>query len=457
MILETDYKMKRRYFGTDGVRGRVGDAPITPDFVMKLGYAAGKVLTRTATSSGTPAVLIGKDTRISGYMLEAALQAGLSAAGVDVVLSGPMPTPAVAYLTRALRMAAGVVISASHNPYYDNGIKFFSASGNKLPDDMEFEIESLIDKPMDCASSEMLGKVRRLDDAQGRYIEFCKSTFPSSYDLRGLKIVVDCANGAAYHIAPCVFHELGADVVTIGTTPNGLNINEHCGATSVDALVAAVLENGADLGIALDGDADRLVMVDSVGRVYNGDQLLYLIVKDRLAYSDVKGVAGTLMTNMGLEIAFREKQIGFVRANVGDRYVLEALLEKGWLLGGEGSGHLICLDKHTTGDGIISALQVLAALRRHKTTLPAFISELKLFPQTLVNVRIRPGFNWKENAALQAEKQAVEQILGDNGRVLIRPSGTEPLLRIMVETENAEEAQTLAERIAAVFRTEAAA
>ena len=457
MILETDYKMKRRYFGTDGVRGRVGDAPITPDFVMKLGYAAGKVLTRTATSSGMPAVLIGKDTRISGYMLEAALQAGLSAAGVDVVLSGPMPTPAVAYLTRALRLAAGVVISASHNPYYDNGIKFFSASGNKLPDDMEFEIESLIDKPMDCASSEMLGKVRRLDDAQGRYIEFCKSTFPSSYDLRGLKIVVDCANGAAYHIAPCVFHELGADVVTIGTTPNGLNINEHCGATSVDALVAAVLENGADLGIALDGDADRLVMVDSVGRVYNGDQLLYLIVKDRLAYSDVKGVAGTLMTNMGLEIAFREKQIGFVRANVGDRYVLEALLEKGWLLGGEGSGHLICLDKHTTGDGIISALQVLAALRRHKTTLPAFISELKLFPQTLVNVRIRPGFNWKENAALQAEKQAVEQILGDNGRVLIRPSGTEPLLRIMVETENAEEAQTLAERIAAVCRTEAAA
>ncbi len=456
MILETDYKMKRRYFGTDGVRGRVGDAPITPDFVMKLGYAAGKVLTRTATSSGTPAVLIGKDTRISGYMLEAALQAGLSAAGVDVVLSGPMPTPAVAYLTRALRLAAGVVISASHNPYYDNGIKFFSASGNKLPDDMEFEIESLIDKPMDCASSEMLGKVRRLDDAQGRYIEFCKSTFPSSYDLRGLKIVVDCANGAAYHIAPCVFHELGADVVTIGTTPDGLNINEHCGATSVDALVAAVLENGADLGIALDGDADRLVMVDSVGRVYNGDQLLYLIVKDRLAYSDVKGVAGTLMTNMGLEIAFREKQIGFVRANVGDRYVLEALLEKGWLLGGEGSGHLICLDKHTTGDGIISALQVLAALRRHKTTLPAFISELKLFPQTLVNVRIRPGFNWKENAALQAEKQAVERILGDNGRVLIRPSGTEPLLRIMVETENAEEAQTLAERIAAVCRAEVA-
>ena len=456
MILETDYKMKRRYFGTDGVRGRVGEAPVTPDFVMKLGYAAGKVLTRTATASGTPAVLIGKDTRISGYMLEAALQAGLSAAGVDVVLSGPMPTPAVAYLTRALRLAAGVVISASHNPYYDNGIKFFSASGNKLPDDMELEIESLIDKPMNCASSEMLGKVRRLDDAQGRYIEFCKSTFPSSYDLRGLKIVVDCANGAAYHIAPCVFHELGADVVTIGASPNGLNINEYCGATSVDALVEAVLENGADLGIALDGDADRLVMVDSVGRVYNGDQLLYLIVKDRLAYSDVKGVVGTLMTNMGLEIAFREKQIGFVRANVGDRYVLEALLEKGWLLGGEGSGHLICLDKHTTGDGIISALQVLAALRRHKTTLPAFISELKLFPQTLVNVRIRPGFNWKENAALQAEKQAVDQILGNNGRVLIRPSGTEPRLRIMVETADPAEAQSLAERIAAVCRAEAA-
>ena len=442
--------MKRRYFGTDGVRGEVGKAPITPDFVMKLGYAAGKVLTRTTMSSGSPTVLIGKDTRISGYMLEASLQAGLSAAGVDVMLSGPMPTPAVAYLTRALRLSAGIVISASHNPYHDNGIKFFSASGNKLPDDMEFEIESLVDKPMD------LGKTRRLDDAQGRYIEFCKSTFPTNYDLRGLKMVVDCANGAAYNIAPCVFHELGADVISIGAQPNGLNINDHCGATSVESLVSAVLENKADLGIALDGDADRLVMVDANGQIYNGDQLLYLIAKDRLAYSDVKGVVGTLMTNMGLEVAFREKQVGFARANVGDRYVLETLLEKGWLLGGEGSGHLICLDKHTTGDGIISALQVLAALRRHNTTLPSFISELKLYPQTLVNVRITPGFNWKDNVALQSAKQEVEAELGDRGRVLIRASGTEPLIRIMVEAEDAAEARKMAERIASQCHAQAA-
>lgn len=448
--------MKRRYFGTDGVRGQVGKTPITPDFVMKLGYAAGKVLTRTRMASGSPTVLIGKDTRISGYMLEASLQAGLSAAGVDVMLSGPMPTPAVAYLTRALRLSAGIVISASHNPYQDNGIKFFSASGNKLPDDMEFEIESLLEKPMDCASSEFLGKARRLDDAQGRYIEFCKSTFPNDFDLRGLKIVVDCANGAAYNIAPCVFHELGADVVSIGVQPDGLNINENCGATSVDSLVSAVVENRADLGIALDGDADRLVMVDAEGQVYNGDQLLYLIAKDRLAYSDVKGVVGTLMTNMGLEVAFREKQVGFARANVGDRYVLETLLEKGWLLGGEGSGHLICLDKHTTGDGIISALQVLAALKRHKTTLPAFLSELTLFPQTLVNVRIDPDFNWKENTSMQMEKQKVEKELGNRGRVLIRASGTEPLIRVMVEAEDASQAKEMAERIASCCLAEAA-
>ena len=440
--------MKRQYFGTDGVRGQVGQAPITPDFVMRLGYAAGKVLTRTSQSSATPAVLIGKDTRISGYMLEASLQAGLSAAGVDVMLSGPMPTPAVAYLTRALRLSAGIVISASHNPYQDNGIKFFSATGNKLPDDMEYEIESMIDKPMECASPEFLGKARRLDDAQGRYIEFCKSTFLSDYDLRGMKIVVDCANGAAYNTAPCVFHELGADVVSIGVQPNGLNINDHCGATSINALVSAVLENRADLGIALDGDADRLIMVDAEGQVYNGDQLLYLIAKDRMAYSDLKGVVGTLMTNMAVEIALKEREIDFVRANVGDRYVLEALQEKGWLLGGEGSGHLICLDKHTTGDGIVSSLQVLAALRRHKTTLPAFLNELALFPQTLVNVRVKPGFNWKENDAMQQEKQKVEKELGEKGRVLIRPSGTEPLIRVMVETENEKDARDMAERIA---------
>ena len=441
--------MKRRYFGTDGVRGRVGQMPITPDFVMRLGYAAGKVLTRTNKAGTTPVVLIGKDTRISGYMLEAALQAGLSSAGVDVMLSGPVPTPAVAYLTRALRLSAGVVISASHNPYHDNGIKFFSASGNKLPDDLELEMESLIDKPMECAPSESLGKAGRLDDARGRYIEFCKSTFPTDYDLRGLKIVVDCANGAGYSVAPCVFHELGAEVVTIGTEPDGMNINLNCGATDLRALSKAVVENQADLGIALDGDADRLMMVDATGRVYNGDQLLYLIAKDRMSFSDVKGVAGTLMTNMAVEVAFKEREIGFGRAKVGDRYVLEMLKEKGWLLGGEGSGHIICLDKHTTGDGIISALQVLSALRRHKTTLPEFISELTLFPQTLVNVRVTSGFNWQENDEIRAEKERVEQELGDRGRVLIRASGTEPLIRFMVEAQDGKMAESFANRIAA--------
>lgn len=441
--------MKRRYFGTDGVRGRVGQLPITPDFVMRLGYAAGKVLTRINQAKDTPVALIGKDTRISGYMLEAALQAGLSSAGVDVMLSGPVPTPAVAYLTRALRLSVGIVISASHNPYHDNGIKFFSALGNKLPDDLELEIESLIDKPMECASSEKLGKAGRLDDARGRYIEFCKSTFPTDYDLRGMKIVVDCANGAGYSVAPCVFHELGAEVVTIGTEPDGMNINLNCGATSLDALSKAVVEHQADLGIALDGDADRLIMVDAAGKVYNGDQLLYLIAKDRMSYSDVKGVAGTLMTNMAVEVAFKERHIAFGRANVGDRYVLEMLKEKGWLLGGEGSGHIICLDKHTTGDGIISALQVLSALRRHKTTLPAFIEELKLFPQTLVNVRVTSGFNWKENQEILSEKEKVEAELGGRGRVLIRASGTEPLIRFMVEAEDAGMAESAAHRIAA--------
>lgn len=441
--------MKRRYFGTDGVRGKVGQLPITPDFVMRLGYAAGKVLTRTNQTSGTPVVLIGKDTRISGYMLEAALQAGLSSAGVDVMLSGPVPTPAVAYLTRALRLSAGIVISASHNPYHDNGIKFFSASGNKLPDDMEFEMESLIDKPMECAPSESLGKAGRLDDARGRYVEFCKSTFPTDYDLRGMKIVIDCANGAGYSVAPCVFHELGAEVVTIGTNPNGMNINLNCGATSMTTLSAAVIENKADLGVALDGDADRLMMVDATGKIYNGDQLLYLIAKDRLSYSDVKGVVGTLMTNMAVEVAFRDKHIGFGRANVGDRYVLEMMKEKGWLIGGEGSGHIICLDKHTTGDGIISALQVLSALCRHKTSLPEFIEELKLFPQTLVNVRVAPGFDWKENHEILSEKEKVEKALDGKGRVLIRASGTEPLIRFMVEAENAEIAEASAHCIAA--------
>lgn len=440
--------MTRKYFGTDGVRGRVGVAPITPDFVMKLGYAAGKVLAQAEAGSIKPVVLIGKDTRISGYMLEAALEAGFSAAGVDVMLAGPMPTPAIAYLTRALRLAAGVVISASHNPYADNGIKFFSASGNKLPDAVEAAIEAALELPMTCVSSEKLGKAKRLFDAQGRYIEFCKSTFPNELDLRGLKIVVDCAHGAAYHIAPDVFHELGAEVVAIGNEPDGVNINDGFGATAPQALSAAVTENGADLGIALDGDADRLLMVDVTGRTYNGDELLYVMVKDRMATMPVQGVVGTLMTNMALEVAFRNMGVEFARAKVGDRYVLEVLQQRGWLLGGEGSGHLLALDKHTTGDGIVSALQVLSALMRNGQTLAQATAELSLYPQCLVNVKVAPGFDWQKNNDVLAEKEVVESELGDNGRVLIRASGTEPLVRVMVEAKDADQAHVMARRIA---------
>ncbi len=440
--------MTRKYFGTDGVRGRVGMVPITPDLVMKLGYAAGKVLAQAEAGSSKPVVLIGKDTRISGYMLEAALEAGFAAAGVDVMLAGPMPTPAIAYLTRALRLSAGVVISASHNPYHDNGIKFFSASGNKLPDAVEAAIEAALDLPMECVSSEKLGKAKRLSDALGRYIEFCKSTFPNELDLRGLKIVVDCAHGAAYHIAPDVFHELGAEVVAIGNTPNGLNINDGVGATAPAALCAAVKEHGADLGIALDGDADRLLMVDATGRAYNGDELLYVMVKDRMATTPLQGVVGTLMTNMALEVAFKRMGIGFARAKVGDRYVLEVLQERGWLLGGEGSGHLLCLDKHTTGDGIVSALQVLSALKRSGQTLAEATADLTLFPQTLINVKVTSGFDWQKNGAVVAEKEVVEGELGEDGRVLIRASGTEPLVRVMVEAKNADDAARMARRIA---------
>jgi phosphoglucosamine mutase len=440
--------MTRKYFGTDGIRGRVGDAPITPDFVMKLGYAAGKVLARTESGSGRPTVLIGKDTRISGYMLEAALEAGFSAAGVDVTLAGPMPTPAIAYLTRALRMSVGVVISASHNHYQDNGIKFFSGQGNKLPDSVEAEIEAGLDAPMVCVSSEKLGKAKRLFDAQGRYIEFCKSTFPNELNLRGLKIVVDCAHGAAYHIAPDVFHELGAEVVAIGNKPNGLNINDGVGATAPEALSAAVKEHQADLGIALDGDADRLLMVDNTGRVYNGDELLYVMVKDRMATVPIQGAVGTLMTNMALEVAFKKMGVGFARAKVGDRYVLEILQERGWLIGGEGSGHLLFLDKHTTGDGIVSALQVLSALKRCGKTLAECTKDLTLYPQSLINVKVAPGFQWQKNTALLTEKEIVEAELGDSGRVLIRPSGTEPLIRVMVEATSAEIAESMARRIA---------
>jgi phosphoglucosamine mutase len=415
---------------------------------MKLGYAAGKVLAQDATSSSKPTVLIGKDTRISGYMLEAALEAGFASAGVDVMLAGPMPTPAIAYLTRTLRLSAGVVISASHNPYDDNGIKFFSASGNKLPDAVEAAIEEALEAPMQCVSSDTLGKAKRLFDAQGRYIEFCKSTFPTELDLRGLKIVVDCAHGAAYHIAPDVFHELGAEVVAIGNQPNGLNINDNVGATAPAALAAAVKEQRADLGIALDGDADRLVMVDTTGRIYNGDELLYVIVKHRMMAGPVQGVVGTLMTNMALEVALKEMGVGFVRAKVGDRYVLEVLQERGWQIGGEGSGHLLVLDKHTTGDGIVSALQILSALKRSGQTLAQATSDLVLFPQSLVNVKVAAGYDWQKNSAVLAEKESVEAELGGSGRVLIRASGTEPLVRVMVEARNGDVASEMARRIA---------
>ncbi|PRC93148.1 phosphoglucosamine mutase [Solimicrobium silvestre] len=442
--------MKRKYFGTDGIRGKVGAAPITPDFVMRLGYAAGKVLAQVShQESNRPTVLIGKDTRISGYMLEAALQAGFAAAGVDVVLAGPMPTPAIAYLTRALRLNAGVVISASHNPFDDNGIKFFSAQGTKLPDQVELEIEANLELEMHCVPSEKLGKARRLDDAPGRYIEFCKSSFPNELDLRGLKIVVDCAHGAAYHIAPHVLHELGAEVIAIGNQPNGININDQVGATDTAALSQAVQHHHADLGIALDGDADRLMMTDATGRVYNGDELLYLMATDRLAQGSLSGVVGTLMTNMALEVAFEELGVPFARAKVGDRYVLELMRERGWILGGEGSGHLLCLDQHSTGDGIISALQVLSALRRHNKTLPEFFTGISMFPQALVNVRVVAGTDWQKNAAMVADKALVEAELGKNGRVLIRASGTEPLIRVMVEARQDELAQQMAKRLAA--------
>ena len=446
--------MTRKYFGTDGVRGRVGQAPITPDFVMRLGYTAGNVLLRHAAmpAGERPAVLIGKDTRISGYMLESALEAGFSAAGVDVCLVGPIPTPAVAYLTRALRLQAGIVISASHNPYYDNGIKFFSAQGAKLPDAIEQEIEVGIDQPMSCVQSADLGRVRRIDDARGRYIEFCKSTFPNDLDLRGLKIVVDCAHGAAYHTAPEVLHELGADVVTIGTQPNGLNINDGFGATAPKALVNAVLAEKADLGIALDGDADRILMVDSEGAIYDGDQLLYAIVCSRAQVSEVKGVVGTLMSNLALEHAFNKLSIPFGRAGVGDRYVVEMLNQNGWLYGGENSGHILALDRHTTGDGTIAALQVLAALKASTGNLKALLGGLVLYPQKLINVQIRKGFAWKDSVAIAESLAAVEKRLRGRGRVLLRASGTEPLLRVMVEGDDADLVYKEANYLADVVR-----
>lgn len=447
--------MSRKYFGTDGVRGRVGEFPITPEFAMKLGYAAGKVLVAQddLPQGERPAVLIGKDTRVSGYLLEAALEAGFSAAGVDVCLVGPLPTPAVAYLTRALRLQAGIVISASHNPYDDNGIKFFSAAGTKLPDEVERAIEAEIDGAMGCVESARLGRARRIDDARGRYIEFCKSTFPNELNLRGLKLVVDCAHGAAYHVAPDVFHELGAEVHAIGAEPNGLNINAGVGATAPAALRQAVLERGADLGIALDGDGDRVVMVDAQGAIYDGDQLLHAIVAARVAQGQgVAGVVGTLMTNLALEHALAGLNIPFLRAAVGDRYVVEKLLENNWLLGGENSGHILCLDKHSTGDGIIAALQVLAAIRQQNQSPAALLGSLKLYPQVLINVPIVKGFAWKEHAGITAAQAAVEAALAGQGRVLLRASGTEPLLRVMVEGRDSELVRSQAEALAGAVR-----
>ncbi|MBA4112594.1 MAG: phosphoglucosamine mutase [Verminephrobacter sp.] len=442
--------MTRKYFGTDGIRGTVGQSPITPDFVLRLAHAVGRVLRQTEER---PLVLIGKDTRISGYMLESALESGFNSAGVDVLLLGPLPTPGVAYLTRAQRASLGVVISASHNAFADNGIKFFSAQGTKLPDAWELAVEAALDEPPVWVESAALGKTRRLDDAAGRYIEFCKSTFPQDLTLKGLKIVVDAAHGAAYHIAPKVFHELGAEVIAIGCSPDGLNINHEVGATHPDALVRSVRANHADYGIALDGDADRLQMVDAAGRLYNGDELLYLMVRDRMARDEhVPGVVGTLMTNMAIELALKDRGVKLVRAKVGDRYVLEELARHHWVLGGEGSGHLLVLDKHTTGDGLVSALQVLQTCVRNGQTLAQMLEGVTLFPQVLLNVRLQPGQDWRANDRLARETQAVEAELGETGRALIRASGTEPLLRVMVEARDPAQASAAAERLADAAR-----
>lgn len=445
--------MSRQYFGTDGIRGTVGTYPITPDFALRLGNAVGRVLRAGRPDGERPVVLIGKDTRVSGYMLESSLEAGLNSAGVDVMLTGPLPTPGVAYLTRALRLDLGVVISASHNSFGDNGIKFFSAKGEKLPDAWEIQVEAELEREPVWVDSVALGRARRLQDASGRYIEFCKSTFSNELSLKGLKIVVDGAHGAAYQIAPDVFHELGAEVVRIGCEPDGYNINEGVGATHPRTLLAAVRAHGADYGIALDGDADRLQMVDRDGRIYNGDELLYVMVADRLAQGEsVPGVVGTLMTNMAVELAIRGQGLEFIRAKVGDRYILEELSRRGWQLGGEGSGHLLALDRHTTGDGIVSALQVLQALQRSRRSLADMLEGVELFPQTLINVRLQPGQDWKANRALAEMQTVIAAELGDSGRILIRASGTEPLVRVMVEARDAEVARSSAERLAATLR-----
>ena len=445
---------KRKYFGTDGVRGAVGNPPITPEFVLKLGWAAGRVLAR----EGRGKVLIGKDTRISGYMFESALEAGLSAAGVDIRLLGPMPTPAVAYLTRTLHAHAGIVISGSHNPFFDNGIKFFSGQGTKLPDEVELAIEAELDAAMKTVISRELGKAERMEDAPGRYIEFCKSTFPMGENLRGMKIVVDCANGATYHVAPDVFDELGAEVITVGTSPNGLNINDGCGSTHPAAVRAAVLEHGADLGLAFDGDGDRLIMVDDQGEVLDGDEILFIITEARLRAGTLKGgVVGTVMSNFGLDQALRDRGVVFDRVQVGDRYIMERLIERGWSLGGETSGHLICLDRTTTGDGIVSALQVLGAMHGVGRSLRDLKSGMTKYPQSLVNVRMAKRADVDQLPAVQEAVRAAEARLAGKGRVVLRPSGTEPLVRVMVEGNSETLVEDLARLIAAAVEEAMAA
>lgn len=440
--------MTRKYFGTDGIRGKVGEYPVTADFVLKLGWAAGIVLTRH--TKGKKRVLIGKDTRVSGYMFESALEAGLIAAGVDVDMLGPMPTPAIAYLTRTFRAAAGIVISASHNPVEDNGIKFFAADGYKLPDDVELEIEALMDQPLVTNGSHSLGKARRLTDATGRYIEFCKGTLPAGYDLSGLKVVVDCAHGATYHAGPRVFKELGATVITMGNTPNGFNINDKCGSTHMDGLQREVIEHQADLGIAFDGDGDRVLFVDATGTIVDGDELIYVIAQYRRAIGNCNGVAGTLMTNLGLELALKELGVPFERTKVGDRYVVEAMKANGWALGGEASGHVLCSDLNSTGDGIVAALQVILALTESKQPLHQLKKGMVKFPQTMINVPIAKKTDISDNQTINAAVADAEQQLSDRGRVLLRASGTEPLIRVMVEGEDQQLVDQLVADIARV-------
>ncbi len=444
-------KPSRKYFGTDGIRGRVGQAPITPEFALKLGWAAGRVLARQEKHGHTHAgVLIGKDTRLSGYMIEAALEAGLAAAGVDVYLTGPLPTPGVAYLTRALRRSAGIVISASHNPFFDNGIKFFSATGKKLDDAIESEIERTLDLPLECVNPEAFGKAFRVDDAAGRYIEFCKSAFPNDLDLKGFRIIVDCAHGATYHVAPPVFHELGADVIAVAAKPNGININDGVGAVHTEYLVEKMRKHRAQLGIALDGDGDRIIMVDDKGRIYDGDALLYIIACDYQRRNALRGegVVGTLMSNLGFEQALQRKGLALDRAAVGDRYVLAHLLERQWKLGGENSGHLIALDHHSTGDGIIAALLVFRALIEQKLDLVGATRDLHLFPQKMINVPLPAGWDFRQSLTVRSAEAELTASIGKRGRILLRPSGTEPLLRVMVEAEDAALAETAAQQLA---------